>query len=124
MPRSTATGVSHGDVHPGNLLIGRDGAVHLLDFGLAEIAGPSLRRSRGRGELLRPAGDGGAPARRSSSTPGRSGASSSPLLRCSTSWRRPSTTWISICSKDEMLRQIKDDPPLPFAERGADLGRR
>ncbi|MFI5402171.1 MAG: protein kinase [Planctomycetota bacterium] len=39
-------GVVHGDVKPGNILFARDGAVKLVDFGLARIAGDvSLRAS-------------------------------------------------------------------------------
>lgn len=33
-------GVIHGDVHPGNILIGKDGSVTLIDFGLARPIAP------------------------------------------------------------------------------------
>src|SRR5581483_1841951 len=40
-------GVLHGDIHPGNLLIGRDGAVSVVDLGLAQMIdaepGPVMR---------------------------------------------------------------------------------
>jgi serine/threonine-protein kinase len=36
-----ARGVTHGDVHPGNLLVGRDGRITLIDFGLAHTVGLS-----------------------------------------------------------------------------------
>jgi serine/threonine-protein kinase len=39
-----ATGLVHGDVHPGNLLVDSRGAVHLLDFGLARIPGSDEAR--------------------------------------------------------------------------------
>jgi serine/threonine-protein kinase len=34
-------GVLHGDVHPGNILIGRNGTITLIDFGLAQFVGDS-----------------------------------------------------------------------------------
>jgi serine/threonine-protein kinase len=34
-----AAGVVHGDIHPGNLLVGRQGEVTLIDFGLAQVVG-------------------------------------------------------------------------------------
>lgn len=46
----SSAGVLHGDVHPGNLLATPDGAVRLLDFGLARIqesAQSSARHERG-----------------------------------------------------------------------------
>ena len=37
-------GFFHGDPHPGNLLVLRDGRIGLLDFGLAKDAAARLRR--------------------------------------------------------------------------------
>ena len=52
-----ATGVLHGDVHPGNVLADEHGRVTLIDFGIADIAdaglGPAPRT--GGGEQLDPA---------------------------------------------------------------------
>lgn len=51
--RLHAAGVLHGDVHPGNLLIGRRGDVTLVDFGLARpLAGRRLAGAAGRGGVV------------------------------------------------------------------------
>lgn len=42
-----ASGVLHGDVHPGNVLVDRDGAVSLIDFGLACFADQAAHATRG-----------------------------------------------------------------------------
>ena len=47
-------GVLHGDVHPGNVLVGRDSTVTLIDFGLAGTASEPPPRPGG-GEYLDPA---------------------------------------------------------------------
>jgi predicted Ser/Thr protein kinase len=39
--RLHARGLLHGDIHPGNCLVSDDGAVVILDFGHAKVAGPS-----------------------------------------------------------------------------------
>jgi serine/threonine-protein kinase len=114
-------GVLHGDVHPGNLLIGRDGAVTLLDFGLAEIADAELapQPRGGVGFFVEPElaarllGD----------------RSSTPVTRRSEQFAVAALLYFLATTQhyvdfnlqqDEMLRQIRDDPPLPFAERGAE----
>jgi len=48
-----ALGVLHGDVHPGNVLVGADGHVALIDFGLAVVDGDLAPRTAG-GEYLDP----------------------------------------------------------------------
>lgn len=42
-----ARGVLHGDVHPGNILVDRDGGVSLIDFGLATTIGEARPGRRG-----------------------------------------------------------------------------
>ncbi len=114
-------GVLHGDVHPGNLLIGRDGAVTLLDFGLAEIAGAELapQPRGGVSFFVEPEMAARLLADRSST----------PVTQRSEQFAVAALLYFLATTQhyvdfnlqqDEMLRQIKDDPPLPFAERGAE----
>lgn len=42
-------GILHRDVKPGNLIVGRDGRLRVLDFGLAKMLGSAGRAAAGRG---------------------------------------------------------------------------
>ncbi len=115
-------GVIHGDVHPRNILVAGDGRVQLVDFGLALW--------EGAGEIGRPRRAGvafyyepeAADAMRTGARmppPSRAGeqhavAALVVQLLTGSHYRDFSL------EKQEMLRQIAEEPPLPFAERGAE----
>ena len=112
-------GVLHGDVHPGNLLVGRDGAVTLIDFGLARIEGVSadVQPRGGVGffmepEYAREVLDGRPP------TPlaprGEQFAVGALLYLLATGHTYMDFT----LQQEEMFRQIRDAAPLPFSDRG------
>ena len=112
-------GVMHGDVHPGNLLVGRDGNVTLLDFGLAQVAGTDVDPSGrgGVGFFIEPewaaqllADGSSVPA----SSRGEQFAVAALLYHLVTRHYYVDFT----LERHEMLRQIRDASPLLFAERG------
>ncbi len=126
-PAARRAGVVHGDVHRATSWSAAGGAVRLIDFGLR--AGPA-----------------GTPRRRASAVPGAGAwpSSSSPSTRRRVlagqhasrghDGRRSSTRSAALLyflltgahyrdfslEKDTMLRQIAEEPPLPFAERGVE----
>ncbi|HKI02484.1 MAG TPA: lanthionine synthetase LanC family protein [Thermoanaerobaculia bacterium] len=116
-------GMVHGDIHPRNVLAGRDGGVRLIDFELALWAGAP--------EDLRPPGRGGVgfyfePEYASASLAGERAPDASPageqfavaalvyLLLAGAHYRD------FLLGRDDMLRQIAGEPPLTFAQRGAE----
>jgi serine/threonine-protein kinase len=114
-----ASGVVHGDVHPGNLLVRRDGTVTLIDFGLARIEGAG-RNDVARGgvgffmepEYAREVLDG-----RPGSAPtllGEQFGVGALLYALATG----NTYMDFTLQQEEMFRQIRDASPLPFSERG------
>ncbi len=114
-------GVLHGDVHPGNLLIGRDGDVKLLDFGLALVAGLELgpHPRGGIGFFIEPELAASVLARQPPS----------PVTAQSEQFAVAALLYLLATGhhyvdfnlqQDEMLRQICDAAMLPFAERGID----
>jgi serine/threonine-protein kinase len=111
-------GVLHGDVHPGNVLVAADGSVRLIDFGLAQWEG--VRPGRGRG---------GVPFYFEPEYAAAVGAESSPPALSAAGEQHAVAALLYLLStgahyrdfsleKNAMLRQIAEDPPLPFAERG------
>ena len=115
--RLHARGVVHGDVHPRNVLVGRRGEVRLIDFGLSlhgEIPGP-----RGRGgvafyyepEYAAAVRAGTAPPAASPAGEQYAVAALLYLLIAGV------PTHDFKLAKDEMLRQIAEEPPLPLAAR-------
>lgn len=122
-------GLLHGDVHPDNILVTRDGAVRLLDLGLAVTVGPkaqflggipfyyspevarAMRASRGETE-----GESAEPANRHVSI--------SPLAEqysvvatCFEAVTGHKTHDFSLM-EDELLRQVEVEPPLCFSHLG------
>ena len=111
-------GVLHGDVHPGNLLVRRDGTVTLIDFGLARIEGSSAEALRGgvgffmEPEYARAVLDG-----RPGSPPTMQGEQfgvAALLYMLATGHTYMDFT----LQQEEMFRQIRDASPLPFRDRG------
>lgn len=115
--RLHACGVIHADVHPRNVLVGPDGAVTLLDFGLSRIDGDTPSVGRGgmyyfyEPEML-------AANRNHQHLPASFAGEQYSLA---------ALLYLLIAGKhyldfqfdrDEMARQAESDPPLPFAARG------
>ena len=116
-------GIVHGDVHPRNVLVRADGTVRLIDFGVARATDPASGLPAGaeRGGVpffyepeLAAAAIGGTPAPPASEA-GEQFAVAALLYFLSTGahWRDFSL------GRDEMLREIAEEEPLPFRERGA-----
>jgi eukaryotic-like serine/threonine-protein kinase len=114
--RLHAQGVLHGDVHPSNLLVGPDGAVSIIDFGLAA---PIDARSRERGGVdffLEPE----AASERAHRLP-------SPLTAEGEQYAVAAIVYFALTGAHthnfsleptEMLRQLSTDPVLPFSTHG------
>ena len=115
-------GVIHGDVHPRNILVAGDGRVQLVDFGLALW--------EGEGELGRPRRAGVAFYYEPEAAAAmRSGARMPPPSRAGEQHAVAALVYQLLTGshyrdfsleRQEMLRQIAEEPPLPFAERGAE----
>jgi eukaryotic-like serine/threonine-protein kinase len=115
-------GVVHGDVHPRNVLVSAAGEARLIDFGIARWeASPSSIPRPWRGgvafyfepEYAVPARAGQTPPEASATAEQYGVAALLYYLLTGTHYRDFSL------EKDKMLRQIAEEPPLPFAERGA-----
>jgi hypothetical protein len=116
-----ARGVIHGDVHPRNVLVAAAGTVRLLDFGLARCPpGQRRRLHSGRGgvafflepEYARSVRAGRRPPPASSAGEQYAVAALLYLLLGGSHYRD------FPLERGELLRQIAEEPPLPFAERG------
>jgi serine/threonine-protein kinase len=107
-----ARGVIHGDVHPRNVVIGDDGAVRLIDFGLACVAGEAPRVGRGgmyyffEPEFLT--------AHTPATLLGEQYALAALLYLVLTNHH-----YLEFgIGREEMMRQAETEPPVPFAKRG------
>ena len=118
--RLHARGVIHGDVHPRNVLVAADGAVTLIDFGWS--------RHLGNEELPETAGRGGvafyfepeyARAARAGETVPAASAAGEQYALAALLYQlfAGHPTHDFKLAREEMLRQIAEEPPLPFAAR-------
>ena len=115
--------VVHGDVHPRNVLVGRDGAVRLLDFGYS-------RWDAGLAEAARPGRAGvaffyepefAAAARTSQPHPAASPAGEQYAVAALLYLLLTGAHYLDFSlERQEMQRQIAEEPPLPFAGRGVE----
>ena len=123
--RLHARGVLHGDVHPRNVLVAADGAVALIDFGWSRRMRPSQPE-----ELPEIAGRGGvafyfepeyARASRAGETVPAVSAAGEQYALAALLYQlfAGHPTHDFKLARDEMLRQIAEEPPLPFAARDA-----
>lgn len=116
-------GVVHGDVHPHNLLVQRDGAVRLLDFGYSRWTGlPAGVPPPGRaGVAFFHEPEQAAALRESRPLPDATPAGEQYALGALL-YQLAAGAHVRDFSleRDTMLRQIAEDPPLSFSERGAE----
>lgn len=114
-------GVIHGDVHPRNVLAERHQAIKIIDFGLARLAGEDGNHAAHRGgvgfflepEFARAVLSGGHPPRLTIAGEQYAVAVMLYLLFTGSHCLEFSL------EKEKMMRQIAEDPVLPFAQRGA-----
>jgi len=111
--RLHARGVIHSDVHPGNVFVGPDGAVRLLDFGVARRPDEATRRA-GIPFYLEPEY---AQAVRAGTRPPQSSFKGEQYALAAMLYLL--ATGVHRCEfsleQGELLRQIAEEPPLPFA---------
>jgi len=116
--RLHAAGVVHGDVHPGNLIVAADGSVTIVDFGFAVAADSpdEITAQAPRGGIAFYFEPEYAVAHRSgqslpsASFRGEQHALAACLYRLATGGHYLDFS----LEPEEMMRQIAEDPPLPF----------
>jgi serine/threonine-protein kinase len=116
-------GICHGDVHAGNLLAGRDGSLRLLDFGYSRLEGEAgdLGRAPRAGVPFFYEPEHAVALRRDLSPPPASPAGEQYAVGALLDRMVAGAHYRDFSlERDEMLRQIAEEPPLPFVERGAD----
>ncbi|HEY5711735.1 MAG TPA: AarF/UbiB family protein [Allosphingosinicella sp.] len=111
-------GVLHGDIHPGNILLGDDGRVLILDFGAAVRLGQAVNPPRGGiPHFHDPAM---ARAMLDLKMPPPATFASEQYALCVLAYLLVTGLFPMPGSavQEDLLRQIAERPPLPFAERG------
>ncbi|HEY4574245.1 MAG TPA: lanthionine synthetase LanC family protein, partial [Thermoanaerobaculia bacterium] len=113
-------GVIHADVHPRNVLVGRAGEIHLIDFGLS--LAEELPGDPGRGGVAFYFEPEYAAAVRAGETPPAASPAGEQyaLAALLYQWIAGAPTHDFKLAKDEMLRQTAEEPPLPLALREAE----
>ncbi|HEX7185407.1 MAG TPA: lanthionine synthetase LanC family protein [Thermoanaerobaculia bacterium] len=113
-------GVIHADVHSHNVLVSASGEVRLLDFGLSRWPGASADPGRGGVAFF---------FEPEYAAASRAGAVPPPASAAGEQYALAALLYLMIAGahyrdfsldQDQMLRQIAEEPPLPFAERGAE----
>lgn len=114
-------GVVHGDVHPGNVLVAPDGAVRIVDFGLAAVVTddvpPEPLPRGGVHAYYDPEHAGASLARR---PPGAATFATDQFSLGALLYElMTGAPYLDLSlEKAELLRQIVEDEPLPFVRRG------
>lgn len=113
-------GVIHADIHPRNVLVGPEGEIHLIDFGLSLAEG--LPDDPGRGGVAFYFEPEYAVAIRAGETPPAASPAGEQyaLAALLYQWIAGAPTHDFKLARDEMMRQIAEEPPLPFALREAE----
>src|SRR5262249_31493339 len=110
----------HGDVHPGNILIGRQGHVTLIDFGDAQLENQPPNSSRGGVSFFREPEYAQAILEQrqppSATTQSEQFAVAALLYLAATGQHYMDFTLL----QKEMLEQIRNAQPLPFEKCGVD----
>jgi hypothetical protein len=107
-------GAVHADVHPRNVLVGRDGEVRLIDFGLS--LHPEVPGSPGRGGVAFYQEPEYAAALRKGEPPPAASPAGEQYALAALLWLLFSGTHTHDfkLAREEMLRQIAEEPPRPF----------
>jgi eukaryotic-like serine/threonine-protein kinase len=114
--------IIHSDVHPRNILVSEDGGIKLIDFGVARIdsaESPAVPRA-GMGYFFEP--EYAAMMRsRNRAVPSSIGGEQYGLAALLYFLLSGAHYLDFSIDKDEMLRQIAEDDPVPFKRRGLDV---
>ncbi|HEX6862783.1 MAG TPA: phosphotransferase, partial [Thermoanaerobaculia bacterium] len=115
-------GVVHGDVHPRNVLVSAAGEARLIDFGIArwEASPAGIPRPWRGGVAFYFEPEYAAPVRAGQTPPEASILAEQYAVAALVYYLLTGAHYRDFSlEKDTMLRQIAEEPPLPFAERGA-----